>query len=61
MEALKQIFLKVVNAFIRVDLESGKTKKKEERKKEVEDYLKVCCNLMSIDPQARDKLLSDLK
>lgn len=61
MEALKQIFVKVVTAFMAFELDSSRSKKRDERKKELEDYLKVCCNLMSIEPQTRDKMLSDLR
>lgn len=62
MEALKQVFLKIINAFLALEVEtSSKPRKKEERRKELEDYLKVCCNLMSIDAPVRDKLLSDIR
>jgi predicted type IV restriction endonuclease len=61
MEALKQIFLKVVSAFLAVETDISKPKKRDERKKELEDYLKVCCNLMNIDPQVRDKILTDVR
>jgi hypothetical protein len=61
MEALKQIFMKIVSSIVAIEAEGPKSKRRDERRKELEDYLKVCCNLMTYDPSIREQLLTNLK
>lgn len=41
--------------------ESSKSKKKEEHKKELEDYIKVLCNFLHFEEGVKDKMLSDFR
>ena len=61
MEALKQLFLKIIGVVILIETEGHKSKRKDERRRELEEYTKVFCNFLSIEDTVRDKILSDLK
>lgn len=61
MEALKQLFVKIINLVILIDHEGPKAKKREEHKKELEEFTKVFCNFLSLEEAAREKILADLR
>lgn len=61
MEALKLLYVKIMNVVILLEREGPKSKKKEEHKKELEEYSKVFCNFLSLEEATRERILTDLK
>jgi hypothetical protein len=60
-EAIKQLFIKIVGAVAALDDHSLKPNKKEEKRKELEEYIKVMCSVLRMDNSVRDKLIAGLK
>lgn len=61
MQAIKQLFTKIISAFIQIEIDGAKSKKKEERLKQLGDYLKVCTNLLNLQHAVQSKMMNDLK
>ena len=48
MQSLKQIIIKIIRTFIVLEQDGPKSKKREERKRELEDCLNVGCKLLHL-------------
>lgn len=61
MDALKQLYLKIMEVVTLMERESSKSKKKEEYKKQLEEYTKVFCNFLNVEELTREKILSEIR
>lgn len=61
MEAMKQLYIKIINVFIVIEHQGLKSKKREEHKKELEEYSKIFCNFLNLDETTREKILADIR
>lgn len=53
MEAIKQLYIKIINVIVIIEHEGPKSKKREEHKKELEEYSKIFCNFLNLDEATR--------
>lgn len=61
VEAVKQLYLKIVNiAGFMFTEENISSKRKEEKRKELEEYIKVMSNILKLDKKAKDTILECL-
>ncbi len=61
MDALKQLYIKIMDVVVNMEHESPKSKKREDHKKELEGYTKVFCNFLDVEEPIREKMLSEIR
>jgi hypothetical protein len=60
-EAIKQLVIKIVQVIGgMIGEEAPGPKRKEEKKKELEEYFKVMANILQLDKKARETLVASL-
>ena len=61
MDALKQLYIKIMDVVVNMEHEGPKSKKREDHKKELEGYTKVFCNFLDVEEPIREKMLSEIR
>jgi hypothetical protein len=61
LEAIRQLFLKIVPTAACLDDPAAKPARREEKRKELEEYVKVMSSILQLEVGARDRLLACLK
>ena len=59
IEAIKQLFLKIIQVCsLKFGDDSVSSKKKEEKRKELEEYVKVMSNILKLEKKTKEGLLA---
>ena len=61
MEALKQLYVKIMGLVAVIEKEGPKAKKREEHRRELEEYTKIFCNFLNLDEAVREKIVAEIR